>query len=107
MYFATLDQVSGELRSLELVPTRIQDLRCQVADQESAVWLKETLNFLGEDYQTRVRAGRGGHASPCQSQFTGWIFTVSLNFSFLVWILETGGLPFRGGPQYRGALTCM
>jgi poly-gamma-glutamate synthesis protein (capsule biosynthesis protein) len=54
MYFPELDPATGQLKQLELVPTRIQNFRLQRAAPAETLWLKEALNRDRRELGTRV-----------------------------------------------------
>jgi poly-gamma-glutamate synthesis protein (capsule biosynthesis protein) len=53
MYFVTLNLVSGKLVRLEMVPTRIKNLRVNYANRTDASWLADMLNREGSQLNTR------------------------------------------------------
>jgi len=74
MYFATVDTSSGNLVSLEMVPTQLKRLRVTRASRQDAHWLKDVLDSEGLQFGTWsemrgdgtlelqwVRAGRAGY----------------------------------------------
>ena len=60
MYLPVLDPVSGQLRSLELVPTRVRKFQIQRASRREADWLAKVLDREGEELGTRVRRDEKG-----------------------------------------------
>jgi poly-gamma-glutamate synthesis protein (capsule biosynthesis protein) len=54
MYFPRLDPSSGRLLDLAMTPTRIRDLRVNLASSEEAAWLEATLNRDGVPFGTGV-----------------------------------------------------
>jgi poly-gamma-glutamate capsule biosynthesis protein CapA/YwtB (metallophosphatase superfamily) len=63
MYFADVDTVSGELRSLRAVPMRIRRFRLECAAAEDVSWLQRTLEREGGALGTNVTADRQGTLS--------------------------------------------
>ena len=59
MYFPTLERASGRLRALELVPTRIRDLRVNRADAGDRAWLLAMLQRECAALGTAVEPGTG------------------------------------------------
>ena len=55
MYFPEVNPATGQLTSLELVPTRIKNFRLQRAEAAEAFWLMEALNRTRSELGTRVR----------------------------------------------------
>ena len=55
MYFARVDAATGELASLNMVPTRLRKFRVQLASPSEAVWLRDTLNREGKRFDTSVQ----------------------------------------------------
>jgi poly-gamma-glutamate synthesis protein (capsule biosynthesis protein) len=60
MYFPTLDLVSGRLRGLALVPTRIHRFRVNYAGKEDRAWLLATLQRECRSFDCDVEEGEGG-----------------------------------------------
>ena len=54
MYFARLDPATGRLRELELTPTRLRNLRVNLASGEEVAWLEARLNREGREFGTAV-----------------------------------------------------
>jgi poly-gamma-glutamate synthesis protein (capsule biosynthesis protein) len=54
IYRAGLDAASGALQSLDMVPTRIRNMRVNRVDAEGVRWLEETLNREGGAFGTAV-----------------------------------------------------
>lgn len=54
MYFPRLDPSSGRLLDLAMTPTRIRNLRVNLASTEEAAWLEATLNREGAPFGTGV-----------------------------------------------------
>jgi poly-gamma-glutamate capsule biosynthesis protein CapA/YwtB (metallophosphatase superfamily) len=57
MYFVSMDAASGRLVALRLVPTRIRKFRVTRATMPDTQWLRETLNWEGKKFGTRVEEG--------------------------------------------------
>ena len=55
MYFPSLEPATGKLVRLEMIPTKICQLRVNRASAEEARWLKEVLNWEGERLGTNAR----------------------------------------------------
>jgi poly-gamma-glutamate capsule biosynthesis protein CapA/YwtB (metallophosphatase superfamily) len=54
MYFPSLNPATGELVGLKMIPTRIRNLRVNLAARENAMWLREVLNRESEEFGVRV-----------------------------------------------------
>jgi poly-gamma-glutamate synthesis protein (capsule biosynthesis protein) len=55
MYFATVDPETGELVSLEMTPTITRRFKVNLATQEDARWLQETLNRENKKFGTSFK----------------------------------------------------
>lgn len=53
MYFVTLNQQSGNIEALNIVPLRVQRMRLVHVNTEDRWWLLERLNALGKAFPTR------------------------------------------------------
>jgi poly-gamma-glutamate synthesis protein (capsule biosynthesis protein) len=71
LYFADIDVNTGELKALEIVPTRIRHLSAHVAGRADASWLAKTLTVLGLDFQTKVEKTPGNALSLVWSDTAG------------------------------------
>ncbi len=58
LYFATLDDATGVLEHLALVPLRVRRFRLERAAADDARWLAECLDRESRPYQTRVQCNR-------------------------------------------------
>jgi poly-gamma-glutamate synthesis protein (capsule biosynthesis protein) len=55
MYFATVDPETGKLVSLEMTPTITRRFKVNLATQEDARWLQETLNRENKKFGTSFK----------------------------------------------------
>ncbi len=55
MYFATLDASNGHLLDLQMMPMQIKQFQLRRASQADTRWLSETLNRVGQSFDTRVK----------------------------------------------------
>ncbi len=55
MYFPSIDPKTGKLVQLRMKPTQIHHLRINSANENDALWLKDTLNREGRELGTRVK----------------------------------------------------
>ena len=55
MYFATLDASNGHLLDLQMIPMQIKQFQLRRASQADTRWLSETLNRVGQSFDTRVK----------------------------------------------------
>jgi poly-gamma-glutamate synthesis protein (capsule biosynthesis protein) len=62
-YFATLEDRSGELRRLDLVPFRSRQFRLERVKHEDAEWVQRVLTRESKDLGTWAELGPGGAAS--------------------------------------------
>lgn len=58
MYFMRMEPGSGRLVGLEMVPVQIKRFRLHRASEEDRLWLRDTLNREGRQFNTRVEAGK-------------------------------------------------
>lgn len=58
LYFADLDEASGALEHLALVPLRVRRFRLERAPAADAQWLAQRLDRESRPYQTRVQGNR-------------------------------------------------
>ena len=58
MYFPSVDQANGKLRSLELVPMEMRKFRLNRASPGDTRWLQETMNRENRILGTALQAGR-------------------------------------------------
>jgi poly-gamma-glutamate synthesis protein (capsule biosynthesis protein) len=63
MYFASVRRCSGELISLEMIPTRMRRFRVNRAGPADASWLIRVLDKEGSKYGTSVKAAKDGNFS--------------------------------------------
>lgn len=61
MYFPSLDTDSGELRSLQMVPLKMQRFQLREAGREDRDWLAETLDRECRPFGARCEQGTDGH----------------------------------------------
>jgi poly-gamma-glutamate capsule biosynthesis protein CapA/YwtB (metallophosphatase superfamily) len=54
MYFANLEQTSGSLQSLNLVPLQIKNFRLSYPSRQDMEWLQQTLDRQCQRFRTRV-----------------------------------------------------
>jgi len=55
MYFPTLDETTGVLLDLHIVPIQIRHFRLNYAGEEDAIWLCDTLTREGQTLGTGTR----------------------------------------------------
>jgi poly-gamma-glutamate synthesis protein (capsule biosynthesis protein) len=60
MYFLTADVSRGTLLNLLMTPTQIKHFRVNRASSEDTIWLEDTLNRKGAEFETRVERTRDG-----------------------------------------------
>ena len=60
MYLPEIDQMSGQLRGLTLVPTRIRAFRITGASGDEGEWVREVLEREGRAFGTRINRTRAG-----------------------------------------------
>jgi poly-gamma-glutamate synthesis protein (capsule biosynthesis protein) len=60
MYFASLDPSTGKLLKLQMIPTRIMQLRVNRASIDEAQWLTNMLNREGATFGNQVRLNPEG-----------------------------------------------
>jgi len=54
MYFAGVDALTGKLVYLQMIPTQVKRFKVNHATGTNALWLRETLNREGEEFNTSV-----------------------------------------------------
>jgi poly-gamma-glutamate capsule biosynthesis protein CapA/YwtB (metallophosphatase superfamily) len=54
MYFADLDQTSGSLHALKLIPLQIKNFRLSIPTSRDIEWIQQTLDGRCQQYGTRV-----------------------------------------------------
>ena len=54
MYFVTIDQATGKLSQLQMIPTQIRRFRVNRASIDDSLWLKNILNREGHRFGTQV-----------------------------------------------------
>jgi len=60
MYLPTLNQFTGELLGMQMVPIRIKNIRINPAANRDVTWMRKALNREEKRWGTRVRLGRDG-----------------------------------------------
>lgn len=55
MYFASMDQTTGRLSRLQMIPTQIKNFRVNRATSADVLWLKDVLNREGKKFGTHVK----------------------------------------------------
>lgn len=58
MYFASLEPSTGNLFSLQMIPTQIKHFRVNRASKPDTLWLKEVLNKEGKKFGTQVELNK-------------------------------------------------
>jgi poly-gamma-glutamate synthesis protein (capsule biosynthesis protein) len=58
MYFASLTPSTGNLFSLQMIPTQIKRFRVNRASKTDTLWLKEVLNKEGKKFRTQVELNK-------------------------------------------------
>jgi poly-gamma-glutamate capsule biosynthesis protein CapA/YwtB (metallophosphatase superfamily) len=57
MYFVDIDQESGKLLRVDMVPARLERFRLHRSSEQEAMWLRDLMNHEGKSLNTRVALG--------------------------------------------------